>query len=272
VISAIAVKEAGRRRSAASTGRGALRIVERNVLAYRRMWLAFVTGLFEPLLYLLSIGIGVGGLVGKVPGPGGQPIPYDQFVAPGLMAAAAMNGAVLDTTFNFFFKYKYAHTYDGVIATPLEPRDIAIGEITWALMRGAMYSTVFLLTMVVLGDVTSWWAVLAVPVAVLLAFAFAGAGLAATGYMRSWLDFDYVNMAMIPLFLFSAVFFPLSQYSTGLQWIIRFTPLYQGVVLERGLCVGQLHWSMLLNALYLAVLGTVSLRIAVRRIGFLLKR
>ena len=87
-----------------------MRVVERNTLAYRRMWLAFVTGLVEPLLYLLSIGIGVGGLVGKVPGPGGQPIPYDQFVAPGLMAAAAMNGAVLDTTFNFFFKFKYAHT------------------------------------------------------------------------------------------------------------------------------------------------------------------
>ena len=82
----------------------------------------FLTGLFEPVLYLLSIGIGVGGLVGKVPGPGGEPIAYDQFVAPGLMAAAAMNGAVLDTTFNFFFKFKYAHTYDAMLATPLEVR------------------------------------------------------------------------------------------------------------------------------------------------------
>ena len=92
-------------------------------------WL-FVTGLVEPLLYLLSIGIGVGGLVGKVPGPDGQPIPYDQFVAPGLMAAAAMNGAVLDTTFNFFFKFKYAHTYDAMLATPLEVGDVAPGEVT----------------------------------------------------------------------------------------------------------------------------------------------
>ena len=175
MISAIAVKEAGRRR-AGSTGRGALRVVERNVLAYRRMWLAFVTGLFEPLLYLLSIGIGVGGLVGKVPGPGGQPIPYDQFVAPGLMAAAAMNGAVLDTTFNFFFKFKYAHTYDAMLATPLEVGDIAQGELTWALIRGAIYSAAFLLTMLVLGLVGSWWAVLALPAAALIAFGVRGCG------------------------------------------------------------------------------------------------
>ena len=270
MISAIAVKEAGRRR-AGSTGRGALRVVERNVLAYRRMWLAFVTGLFEPLLYLLSIGIGVGGLVGKVPGPGGQPIPYDQFVAPGLMAAAAMNGAVLDTTFNFFFKFKYAHTYDAMLATPLEVGDVAQGELTWALIRGAIYSAAFLLTMLVLGLVGSWWAVLALPAAALIAFGFAGAGIAATTYMRSWTDFDFVNLALIPMFLFAATFFPLSQYPVGLQWVVRCTPLYQGVALERGLTTGQLTWTMLLNVTYLTILGTVGLRVATRRLRQLLQ-
>ena len=119
---------------------------------------------------------------------------------------------------------------------------------------------------IVLGDVTSWWAVLAVPVAVLLAFAFAGAGLAATGYMRSWLDFDYVNMAMIPLFLFSAVFFPLSQYPTGLQVIVQVTPLYQGVVLERALILGHIEWTLLLNALYLVVMAWLGVRIATTRL------
>ena len=271
MISAIAVKEAGRRRSAASTGRGALRVVERNVLAYRRMWLAFVTGLFEPLLYLLSIGIGVGGLVGKVPGPGGQPIAYDQFVAPGLMAAAAMNGAVLDTTFNFFFKFKYAHTYDAMLATPLEVGDVAQGELTWALIRGAIYSAAFLVTMLFLGLVGSWWAVLALPAAALVAFGFAGAGIAATTYMRSWTDFDFVNLALIPMFLFAATFFPLSQYPVGVQWVVRCTPLYQGVALERGLTTGQLTWTMFLNVAYLAVLGTVGLRIATRRLRVLLQ-
>ena len=268
VISAIAVKEAGRRREQRP---GALRVVERNILVYRRMWLAFVTGLFEPLLYLLSIGIGVGGLVGKVPGPGGQPIPYDQFVAPGLMAAAAMNGAVLDTTFNFFFKFKYAHTYDAMLATPLEVGDVARGELTWALIRGGVYSGAFLVTMVILGLVGSWWALLALPAAVLIAFAFAGAGIAATTFMRSWIDFDFVNLALIPMFLFSATFFPLSQYPTGLQWVVRCTPLYQGVALERGLTTGQLQWTMLLNVAYLVVMGAVGLRIATRRLRLLLQ-
>jgi lipooligosaccharide transport system permease protein len=267
VISSIAVKEAGRRRA----GGRAVRVVERNAVAYRRMWLAFVTGLFEPLLYLLSIGIGVGGLVGKVPGPSGQPIPYDQFVAPGLMAAAAMNGAVLDTTFNFFFKFKYAHTYDAMLATPLEVGDVARGELLWALLRGGVYSGVFLLTMAIMGLVSSWWAVLALPAAVLIAYAFAGAGIAATTFMRSWTDFDFVNLTIIPMFLFAATFFPLAQYPTGLQWIVRCTPLYQGVAIERGLTTGQLTWTMLGNGAYLAVVGTVGLRIATRRLRHLLQ-
>ena len=105
-----------------------LRVVERNAIVYRRGWLVFLSGLVEPFLYLLSIGIGVGALVGKVPGPNGVPVEYDAFVAPGLMAAAAMNGAVLDTTFNFFIKLKYSHTYDAMLATPLGVRDVAVGR------------------------------------------------------------------------------------------------------------------------------------------------
>jgi lipooligosaccharide transport system permease protein len=267
MIAAIAVRDAGRRRS----GSGAWRVVERNTLAYRRMWLAFVSGLFEPLLYLLSIGIGVGHLVGKIPGPGGQPIPYDEFVAPGLMAAAAMNGAVLDTTFNFFFKYKYAHTYDAMLATPLEVGDIARGEVLWALIRGGIYSAAFLVTMLLLGLVGSWWAVLAIPAALLIAFAFAGAGIAATTFMRSWTDFDFVNLALIPMFLFAATFFPLSQYPGALQVVVRLTPLYQGVAIERGLTTGQLQWSMLLNVVYLVLMGAVGVRIATRRLRILLQ-
>jgi lipooligosaccharide transport system permease protein len=245
------------------------RLVERNMLAYRRIWYIFLSGFVEPIFFLLSIGIGVGKLVGDIK-VGGITVDYQAFVAPGLLATAAMNGALIDTTFNFFFKYKYAHTYDGVIATPLSPYDIAVGEITWALMRGFMYSGVFLITMAFFGDVESGWAVLALPSAVLIAFAFAGAGLAATTYMRTWLDFDYVNMAMIPLFLFSAVFFPLSQYSTVVETIVRVTPLYQGVALVRSFVLGDLHWTLLLNAAYLGVMGLVGLRIAGRRLGRLL--
>jgi lipooligosaccharide transport system permease protein len=248
----------------------AARVVERNVLAYRRMWFVFLTGFAEPVLFLLSIGVGVGALVGDLQ-VGGHTVSYDEFVAPGLLAMSAMSGALLDATFNFFVKYKYTRVYDAVLATPIGTGDLAVGEVVWSLLRGAIYSTFFLLTMLAFGLVGSWWAVLAAPVAVLIGFAFAGAGLAATTWMRSFLDFDYINLAIVPLFLFSATFFPLSRYPAGLEAIIRVTPLYQGVVLERSLVLGDVHWSLFVNAAYLLVMGTVGVRIAGRRLGRLLQ-
>jgi lipooligosaccharide transport system permease protein len=250
--------------------RHAVRVVERNVLAYRRMWFIFLTGFAEPLLFLFSIGIGVGNLVGDLH-VGGRTVEYEQFVAPGLLAMSAMTGALLDATFNFFVKFKYTKVYDAVLATPIAPGDLAVGEVTWSLLRGALYSCFFLLTMVVLGLVDSWWAVFAAPGAILIGFGFAGAGLAATTWMRSFLDFDYVNLAIVPLFLFSATFFPLSRYPSWLELIVRVTPLYQGVVLERSLVLGDVHWSLLLNAGYLALMGFVGLRVAGRRLGRLLQ-
>jgi len=250
--------------------RSTWRLVERNVLAYRRMWYVFLSGFLEPILFLLSIGIGVGKLVGDFH-IGHQIVTYRQFVSAGLLATTAANGAVLDTTFNFFVKYKYSHTYDAVLATPVGTSDVSYGEVTWALMRGAMYSAAFLATIALFGDVLSWWALLAVPAAVVIAFGFAGAGLAGTTYMRSFVDFDLVNMALVPLFLFSATFFPLSRYPAALQAIIRCTPLYQGVVMERSLVLGDVGWSTLGHAVYLLVLGWVGCRIATRRIGLLLQ-
>lgn len=246
------------------------RIVERNLFAYRRMWFIFLTGLVEPLLYLLSIGLGVGELVGGV-SIGGRIVSYQVFMAPALMATSAMNGSILDTTYNFFVKYKYLRLYDAVLATPMETGDVALGEVVWSLLRGGIYAAVFLLTMAVMGLVESWWALLTVPVALLIGFAFAGAGLAATTWMRSFVDFDYVAMALIPMFLFSATFFPLSQYPGVLEWIVRGTPLYQGVALERALIVGDLNWALLGHVLYLAAMGAAGVSIAGRRLLALLQ-
>ena len=112
------------------------RLVERNVMNYRRTWLVLVSGFLEPLFYLLGIGFGIGALVGTVTGPNGVTIPYSVFVAPGLLASSAMNGAIYDSTFNLFFKLRYAKTYDAILSTPLGINDIAVGEIAWALIRG----------------------------------------------------------------------------------------------------------------------------------------
>jgi lipooligosaccharide transport system permease protein len=254
----------------AGTETGSLRLVERHARAYRRAWLVFISGVFEPLFYLLSVGLGLGVLVGKVPGPGGQLIPYREFVAPGLLAVSSMNGAMYDSTFNVFFRLKYAKLYDAVLATPMRPAQVALGEIGWALIRGTIYAIAFILVMLALGLLHSPWVVLDVPVAVLIGFAFAAIGMFGTTYMKSWQDFDYVILASMPLFLFSATFYPLSVYPRPAQVVIEWTPLYQGVVLLRDLTVGVAGPGLLWRAAYLAALGMVGLYASGRRIGKLL--
>jgi lipooligosaccharide transport system permease protein len=245
-------------------------VVGRNVVAFRRAWLLLLSGFAEPVLYLFSLGVGVGALIGTVTTDGGKTVPYATFVAPALLAASAMNGAVFDATFNVFFKLRYQRLYDAMLATPLGPRDIAVGEITWSLMRGALYSAMFLAVALVAGMVESWWALLALPAAVLIGLAFGAIGMFATTFMKSWQHFDYVTLAIQPMFLFSATFFPLSTYPESLQWLVRVTPLYQGVALERGLMLGEVGWSLLGNATYLVVLGVVGVIGASRRIEKLL--
>jgi lipooligosaccharide transport system permease protein len=232
----------------------------------------FVSGLLEPLFYLLSIGVGLGQLVGHVAGPGGRPVTYTAFVAPALLASSSMNGAIYDSTFNVFFRLKYAKLYDAALATPMRPIDVALGEIGWALIRGGLYAAAFMVIMLAMGLVHSAWAVAAVPVALLIGFAFAAAGMAGTTYMRSWQHFEFIELATLPMFLFSGSFYPLSVYPAAARVVIEATPLYQGVALLRGLTAGVVGPGMLLHVLYLAVMGLAGLALASRRISRLLLR
>ncbi len=247
-----------------------LRLLERNLVAWRGMWLIFISVMVEPIFFLFSIGVGVGKLVGDVTLSSGQTVPYREFVAAGLLASSAMMGPVFDSTFNFFVKLKYIHTYQAVLSTPMGPRDVVVGELLWSLVRATLYAAAFLAAIVIMGLTSSWWALLCVPVALLIGFAFAGAGLGATTFMRSFIDFDLVNLAIIPMFLFSGTFFPVSQYPTGLQWVVQCTPLYQGVALERALILGDVGPTLLVHVVYLAVMGAVGLRVAGRRLNLLL--
>jgi lipooligosaccharide transport system permease protein len=241
-------------------------LVERNARAFRHIWPTLVSGFFEPVFYLFSLGVGLGRVIGSVEEAPGHTVPYAVFVAPALLASSAMNGAVFDTTGNVFFKLKYARLYDSVLATPLGPRDVAVGEVTWALLRGSIYAASFLLVMALAGTVTSWWAVLTLPAAVLIGLAFAGIGMAATTYMRSWQDLDLVQLAVLPMFLFSATFYPLSTYPESLRWVVEITPLYHAVALARELALGTTAWTTLGHAVYLVGLGLVGMVVAARRL------
>jgi lipooligosaccharide transport system permease protein len=245
-------------------------LVHRNLLVARRTWVVYASGVVEPFFYLFSIGVGIGGLVGDVVTDTGTALSYQAFVAPGLLAAAAMNGAIYDSVFNLFFKLRYSKLYDAVLATPLSAADAAVAETAWAVLRGATYSAAFLVVMGVLGLLGSWWALLALPAAILIGFAFASVGLAATTFLRGWQDFEFVQLALLPLFLFSTTFYPLSTYPGALQVVVQCTPLYHGIELVRGLVTGDVRWSLLGSAAYLAALGLAGLAVGARRLSLLL--
>jgi len=244
------------------------RMVERNVIAYRRQWIILFSGFFEPLFYLLSMRVGLGDLIGGV-SVGGQVVPYDQFVAPGLMAASAMNGAIYDSTMNVFHKLKWARIYDAALATPMSDGEVAMGEITWALIRGQIYAVGFLAVMWALGLVGSPWVVLALPACALIGLAFASLGFAVTTYMRGFSDFEFVPTATMPMFLFSATFFPLSSYGSW-AWLVQLSPLYHGVALVRAANAGVFTAACIGHIAVLVAVAAVGMRVAARRLGTLL--
>jgi lipooligosaccharide transport system permease protein len=250
--------------------RRSMRLIERNVYVYRNSRMMLVSGFFEPLFYLLAIGFGLGGLVGSIPGPDGADISYQLFVAPALLATSAMNGAITETTYNFYFKLNYNKTFSAILSTPLSPGDIALGELGWALIRGGLYATGFMGAMLVLGLFISPWVILAVPAALLVGFAFGAVGMAATSFMRTWQDFDLIQLVILPMFLFSGTFFPIDAYPESLQLIIRLSPLYQGVDLIRSLTVGAISPILLVHVAYLAIMGIVGLAVTSRRLDKLL--
>ncbi len=248
------------------------RLVERNLLVYRRTWMVLFSGFFEPLFYLLGIGFGIGALVGSVAGPDGHPIPYQVFVAPALLASSAMNGAIYDSTTNVFFKLKYAHTYEAILTTPVGIADVAVGEIAWALIRGTLYAVGFMAVMLVLGLVRSSAWLLAFPGSMLIGLAFASVGMSISTWVRGWSDFDRLQLVLLPMFLFSATFYPLAAYPPVLQLVVQLTPLYHGVDLLRGLTTGVVGVPQLVDVAYLAGMAVLGLAVVSRRLEHLLLR
>jgi lipooligosaccharide transport system permease protein len=244
------------------------RLVERNVLVYRHQWIIIFSGVFEPIFYLIGIGLGIGGIIGNVPTEytQGLEVSYLAFVAPALLATAAMNGAVFETIFNVFFKLNFAKTYDGVLATPMGITEIALGEMLWALFRAALYAVAMFVIMLVFGLILSPWGLLIVPTALLVAAAFAAAGLAGTSYLRTVNDFDVpMGLIVMPMFLFSGTFFPVEAYPVPIQLFMQLTPLYHAINLIRGLSLGLVGLPQLWDFVYLVVFFAICITIAMRQ-------
>jgi lipooligosaccharide transport system permease protein len=252
-------------------GRRSAAVVERNVATLRSAyWFVMLTGFLEPVLYLFSIGVGVGALVGDLTLPDGRVVSYAAFVAPAMLASSAMTGALSETTFNFFGKMKFMRLYDGMLATPVRPIEIALGELAWAMLRGNLYAAAFLVVMAVMGLTTAAHAAVAFVAAALVGFAFGGIGMALSTFMRSWQDFDLIFSVQFALFLFSGTFVPAEAYPSALRWLVEVTPLYRSVDLIRGITTGAWSWLQLVDVLYLLALFALGLAVAGRRMSKLL--
>ena len=243
-------------------------MVQRNLLVYKHTWMVIFSGFFEPLFYLLGIGIGVGSMVRSIDG-----VSYTAFVAPGLLASSCMNGAITDGFFNIFFKLHFQKTYDGILATPMRVPDVAFGEMLWALSRGSLYAAAFLIVVVFLGEWTgkpillSKWSVLAWPAAVLSAASFSAMALFLASVARKVQDFDMVmGLLVMPMFLFSGIFVPIERFPVLVQWIMQATPLYHAVSLLRQLTTGAIDGAIIGHLAYLVAGGLAAFAVAMYRL------
>ncbi len=248
-------------------------LLERSWMAFKNSaWIAVLSGFFEPVLYLLSFGYGLGHLIGTITLPGGRVVSYAMFIAPGLLATSAMNGAIYDSTWNVFFKLKFDRIYQGMLQTSLGSVDVALGEIGWALIRGLAYTVGFMCIAVPAGLIPSWWGILAIPAAVLIAFGFASIGMAITSCFTTFQQMDFINIVMLPLFLFSGSFYPLTVYPGYLQAILKASPLWQAIEMVRDLTLGVVSWGILWHVLYFAVMVAIGVTATSKRLTKLFLR
>jgi len=260
-------EQARNRRFGPLYSRNARAVIARGLMATRSTnWLVMVSGFFEPVLFLISMGVGLGAIVGSVQGPDGTTISYAAYIAPALLAVSAMNGAVYDSTWNVFFKMNFAKLYQGMLYTSLGPLDVALGEIFLALLRGMLYATGFTAVMGVMGLITTPWALLMIPASVLIAFGFASLGMGITSFLKTFQQMDWINFILLPMFLFSATFYPLSVYPQPIQWFIQAMPLWHGVELLRQISVGTFTAATPLHIGYYLVMTAVGMLLTTLRL------
>ncbi len=274
ITQAVAIAEKRAKRPGASVYSGrAITMIERSLYAAKSSnWLIIISGFVEPVLYLMAFGFGIGQLIGDIQDGSGNPVSYAAYIAPALLATSAMNGALYDATWNVFFKMHFSKVYQVMLSSSLGPMDVALGEISWALIRGATYSVGFMAIAWPLGLVTSAWGLLAIPAATLIAFGFASIGMAITSYMKNFQQMNWVNFFLLPMFLFSGTFFPVSVYPEWIQVIVKALPLCQGVDLVRSLMLGIIDISVLGHIAYFVVMIVLGLSFTTVRLKALFMR
>lgn len=230
---------------------GTLHVVEYNALVYRRIWRGSIAvSFFTPVFFLAAMGLGLGGLVNRSSGGVGG-VPYLEFLAPGLIAAATMQTGALESTYPILAKIMWDKTYEAALATPVSIADVLRGEIVWLTIRMLIVSASFFVVMAVFGVVHSLEALVAIPAAILTGLAFATPIMAFTATRRNDSGFAAINrFVIIPLYLLGGTFFPISKLPLLLQAVAWATPLAHGVAISRGVVLGNISaGAVLLHAL-----------------------
>lgn len=233
----------------------------RNVLVWRKLAAASLLGNFgEPLLYLLALGFGLGGMVGAVDG-----LPYLAFLASGIVCSSAMTTASFEATYSAYTRMEPQRTWDAVLTTPLEVRDVVLGEVLWAATKSLFNSSAILVVAMGLGAASGPRALLALPVAALTGFCFASLAMVVTARARSYEFFMYYQTLLItPMLLLSGVFFPLSRMPEAVQTAAQLLPLAHAVALVRPLMTGGVNETPLLHLAVLATWGVGALLLSIR--------
>ncbi len=231
------------------------RVYEHQFLLYRRTWRGSLFNSFlSPTLFLLAMGVGLGSYVDKG-GGGTLGVPYLAFLAPGLLAATVMQTASFEATFPIIAGFVWTKRYHAMHATPLQPREIALGQLGWTATRITLVGAIFVLVMIPFGAVHSPLVVLAIPAATLTGLAFAGPIAAYAATQKTMTRFNYIfRFGITPLFLFSGTFFPIDRLPGFLQPIAWLTPLYHGVALSRSLALGTIGSDPVAGLIHLGVL------------------
>ena len=244
----------------------ACRIVQRNALVYRRIWRGSVFFSFlQPTLYLLAIGMGVGALVNRGDTSMLGDVEFLHFLAPGLLAASCMQIASFESTYPITGKMTWHRNYEAISATPMRILDLVFGELGWMALRLSTAAIAFTAVITAFGIPRSPLVLLAIPAAVLTGLAFSAPITAFAATSKTGLEFNYLfRFGITPLFLFSGVFFPISQLPDALETLAWFTPLFHGVELVRGLTLNTIqssewpvHLSYLLGMLAIGVLSAI---------------
>jgi len=240
----------------------ALAVWSRNAQVFSKLWKgALLPTFLDPFFYLLALGFGLGTYIAH----GINGIPYKEFVAPGLIASAAMWSSAFETTYNVYFRMNELRLYDNVLSTPVEPQDLVAGDIAWSSTRATIYGIVVLIVVAAVGLVSSPWAILIPPFVLLGGMCFSVIGYTFTSLIPKIDLYSYFfTLGITPMFLFSGIFFPFNQLPGWVEVVAWFTPLYHLVEITRGLATGPDAVSILIHTAWLAVVTTLLFPIPVR--------